>query len=112
MKAQVKRYEWSDLTWKETKQGVFTSHMSLFPAEYLVVEEGWEIDGPVRVTFHWVPERKTTRARYRPLRKSEFNLDNPLEYPCASCGAARLSPCVGDLATCTWRVFYLGGGKL
>lgn len=106
------RYTWDDLEWRETKAGVFTSHMSLFPAEYLEVEVGWQIHGPVRVSFTWRPEKQHTKARYRPLRKREFNLDDPQEYPCGACGAHRKSPCVGSDPACAFRVMFVGGGIL
>lgn len=106
------RYTWNDLTWRETKSGVFTSHVSLFPAEYLEVEAGWEIHGPIRVRFAWQPATKHTRAYYKPLRRREFDMDNPLEYPCGSCGSPRKSPCVGSKPECAYRVFYVGGGML
>lgn len=109
---RVKKYEWDTLAWRETKQGVFTSHVSLFPAEYLHIDNSWEIDGPIRVSFTWIPKDRITRARYRRLRKKEFDLDNPQEYPCVSCGADRKSPCIGDKPECIFRVFLLAGGKL
>lgn len=109
---RVKRYEWNDLAWREINEGVFSARISLLPSEYLHIEEGWEIDGPVRVSFRWRPKENITRARYRPLRKSEFDLDDPTEYPCASCGAERKAPCNGEKPECAFRVFFIGGGKL
>lgn len=112
MKIKRTRYTWNDLSWRETKAGVFTSHISLFPAEYLEVEPGWEIHGPMRVRFAWEPEKQHTRARYKPLRRKEFDMDNPLEYPCGSCGSGRKTPCQGDDPACAFRVFFVGGGLL
>lgn len=107
-----KRFTWDDLNWRETKSGVLTSNKSLFPAEYLEIETGWEIHGPVRVHFSWEPSTQHTRVKYKPLRKKEFNMDNPLEFPCGACGAERLAPCVGNEPACAFRVFFISGGVL
>ena len=104
--------EWDTVEWKTTRAGNQTATVLLNAGEYFHIEEGWEIDGPIRVSFTWIPKDRITRARYRRLRKKEFDLDNPQEYPCLSCGADRKSPCIGDKAECTFRVFFLAGGKL
>ncbi len=66
----------------------------------------------LKVPLSYGPKENITRARYRPLRKSEFDLDDPTEYPCASCGAQRKAPCNGEKPECAFRVFFIGGGKL
>jgi hypothetical protein len=109
---RTRKYDWDTLVWREVKQGVFSSHANLFPAEYLHIDNSWEIDGPVRVSLKWDSSTKVTRIKYKSLRKRDFDMDNPQEYPCASCGADRKSPCTGDKFECTFRVFFLGGGKL
>ena len=109
---RIRKYEWDTLAWRETKQGIFSSHANLFPAEYLHIDDSWEIDGPIRVSLKWNTSTKVTRIKYKSLRKKDFDMDNPQEYPCASCGADRKSPCIGDKFECTFRVFFLGGGKL
>jgi hypothetical protein len=109
---RIRKYDWDTLVWREVKQGVFSSHANLFPAEYLHIDNSWEIDGPVRVSLKWDSSTKVTRIKYKSLRKRDFDMDNPQEYPCASCGADRKSPCIGDKFECTFRVFFLGGGKL
>jgi hypothetical protein len=109
---RIRKYEWDTLAWRETKQGIFSAHANLFPAEYLHIDNSWEIDGPIRVSLKWNSYTKATSIRYRKLRKKDFDIDNPQEYPCASCGADRKSPCIGDKQECTFRVFFLGGGKL
>ena len=105
-------HSWENLVWDEREEGLFVSKVSLYPAEYLHIEEGWEIDGPARVTLKWRPTKKHTRLIIKPLPASEFNMDDPQEYPCGSCGAARKSPCVGDDMRCTYRVFSYSGGQL
>lgn len=112
MITRVRKYTWSDLTWTPYERETMRATVSLFPAEYLEIEEGWEIDGPVRVTLTWNPAKKHTRLRYKSLPSNEFDLDNPLEYPCVSCGVDRKSPCVGDKPTCAFRVFFVSGGEL
>lgn len=109
---RTRKYDWDTLVWREVKQGVFSSHANLFPAEYLHIDNSWEIDGPIRVSLKWDSSTKVTRIKYKSLRKKDFDMDNPQEYPCASCGADRKSPCIGDKSECTFRVFFLGGGKL
>ena len=107
-----RKYTWDDLSWKNGKVDVLVAHVSLFAGEYLEVEKGWEIDGPIRVSLSYRPAIKRTRIKYKPLRRREFDLDNPLEYPCVACGADRLSPCTDDNPECAYRVFYLKGGLL
>lgn len=107
-----RKYTWDDLSWKNGKVDVLVSHVSLFAGEYLEVEEGWEIDGPIRLSISYRLNTKHTRIKYKPLRRREFDLDNPLEYPCVSCGADRLSPCIENNPECVYRVFYLKGGLL
>lgn len=108
----VKSYTWDDLTWRETKRGVFKSAISLYPAEYIRIEHDWIIYGPVRVSFTWKPKSNSTSVEYEPLGKDEFNLDDPTEYPCRACGADRKMPCEGENIGCTFRVFLIDGGEL
>jgi hypothetical protein len=77
--------------------------------ELLRVEEGWEISGPIRVVFRHYEKENRTKASYSPLRESDWDIDNPLEYPCGYCGAERLEPCIGFNEICTYRVFSQGG---
>ena len=109
---RTRKYDWDTLVWREVKQGVFSSHANLFPAEYLHIDDSWEIDGPVRVSLKWNSSTKVTRIKYKSLRKKDFDMDNPQEYPCASCGVERHVPCVGDDARCSFRVFLMKGGML
>lgn len=107
-----KTYEWEDLKWNQVTPSISYARMNLLPAEKLRVEEGWEITGPIRVSFRWNKAENHTRIRYKALHVSKLNLDDPTEYPCAACGASRGTPCVGDDARCTFRVFLTTGGKL
>jgi hypothetical protein len=107
-----KVYEWNDLAWRETKSDVKTACISLLPDESLRIEQGWEIQGPVRVHFAYSEKDNHTKVRYRNLRKREFDLDNPLEYPCGFCGAERFAPCKGNNLYCTYRVWTTNGGVL
>lgn len=105
-------YTWESLSWRRIKEGVLSAHISLYPAEVLRVDDTWVIPGPVRVHFTWYPERNITRARYKKLRKRDFDIDNPREYPCLSCNAKRGEACVGNEPACAYRVFLISGGKL
>jgi hypothetical protein len=109
---RTKKYTWENLVWEEVGDGLLECSVSLYPAEYLRIEEGWSIDGPARVTLKWTPSKKHTRVVVKPLSASEFNIDDPQEYPCASCGAVRKSPCVGNDTRCMYRVFSFSGGEL
>jgi hypothetical protein len=109
---RVMRYAWEDLVWEEHPDELLVCTVSLYPAEYIRIEQGWEVDGPARVTLKWKPSKKHTRLLIKPLPASEFDIDDPQEYPCASCGAARKSPCVGDYPNCSLRVFSTSGGQL
>lgn len=108
------KYIWESLEWipstrnKDIKRAV----VSLMPGEVLEIDNDWQVEGPVRVTLRYYQSKKRTLASYAPLGKDEFDLDNPLEYPCASCGADRLEPCIGFNTQCTFRVFSTKGGKL
>lgn len=108
------KYIWESLEWITSKRNdnIKRAVVSLMPSEVLEIEEGWQVDGPVRVTLRYYKKEKRTTVSYAPLRKNEFDLDNPLEYPCASCGADRLEPCIGFNTQCTFRVFSTRGGKL
>jgi hypothetical protein len=112
MTERTMRYTWESLVWDERSGGLFVSTISLYPSEYLRIEEGWEVEGPARVTLKWTPSKKHTRLVCKPLPAHEFDIDDPLEYPCASCGALRKSPCIGNNERCTFRVFSYSGGTL
>lgn len=107
-----KMYEWDTLEWKTTRAGNQTTTIMLNAGEYFYMEEGWEIDGPIRVKATYSIRTKKTNFRFSPLPKDKFDMDNPYEYPCVSCGAERLAPCVGDKPECTFRVFLMKGGML
>lgn len=104
--------EWDNLNWKTTRAGNQTATIMLNADEYFHVEEGWDIDGPIRVKITYSPRTDRTTARYSPLPSDKFDMDNPYEYPCASCGAKRHAPCVGDKPECAFRVFLMKGGML
>jgi hypothetical protein len=104
--------EWDSVEWKTTRAGNQTATVLLNAGEYFHIEEGWEIDGPIRVKITYSPHTDTTSARYSPLPSDMFDMDNPYEYPCASCGANRQEVCVGDKPECVYRVFLMKGGML
>jgi len=113
-----RKYEWDTLEWRYVRddKGKQTdtrvADISLLAGEYLFIESGWEVEGPVRAIITHRENNNYTRIKYRPLPRNEFDLDNALEYPCKSCGAKRHEPCVGDKAECVFRVFLLTGGVL
>ena len=41
--------EWDTVEWKTTRAGNQTATVLLNAGEYFHIEEGWEIDGPIRV---------------------------------------------------------------
>ena len=47
-----RKYEWDDLVWKTTKSGNKTTRVDLLAGEFIHLEQGWEIDGPVSVSSH------------------------------------------------------------
>jgi hypothetical protein len=104
--------EWDTVEWKTTRAGNQTATVLLNAGEYFHIEEGWEIDGPIRVKITYSPHTDRTSARYSPLPSDMFDMDNPYEYPCASCGASRQEVCVGDKPECVYRVFLMKGGML
>ena len=104
--------EWDTVEWKTTRAGNQTATVLLNAGEYFHIEEGWEIDGPIRVKITYSPHTDRTSARYSPLPSDMFDMDNPYEYPCVSCGVERHVPCVGDDAKCSFRVFLMKGGML
>lgn len=103
---------WDTLEWKTTRAGNQTTTVMLKAGEYFHVEEGWEIDGPIRVKITYYPQEDRTNAKYSPLPSDKFDIDNPYEYPCVSCGAKRYAKCVGDKPECVFRVFLMKGGML
>ena len=113
-----RKYEWDTLKWRyiTDKRGNKTdtrvADVSLLAGEYLFIEIGWEIEGPVRAIISYRENDEHTRVKYRPLPSNEFDLDNALEYPCKSCGSKRHQPCTGDNPQCVFRVFLLSGGVL
>lgn len=107
-----KTYEWESLTWTEVKPNVFRTHLDLLPAEKLHIEAGWEISGPVRVSFRWDKSKKHTRIKYKSLPRELLDLDDPTAYPCRVCKAKRGEACSGNDARCSFRVFLIEGGKL
>jgi hypothetical protein len=104
--------DWDNVDWKTTRTGNQTATIMLNAGEYFYIEDGWEIDGPIRVKITYSPSTDKTSARYSPLPSDKFDIDNPYEYPCASCGVERHVPCVGDDARCSFRVFLMKGGML
>jgi hypothetical protein len=107
-----RKCDWDDLVWKTTQSGNKTTRVDLLAGEFIHLEEGWEIDGPVSVYLTYLPSKDITRVRYKPLPHTMFDLDNPLEYPCAMCGAQRGVQCIGDNTECAYRVFFMKGGLL
>lgn len=107
-----KKYNWDNLVWTEIRPNVFRTRIDLLPAEKLHIEKGWEITGPIRVSFKWDKAKKHTRLWYKPLPKELLDLDDPTAYPCRVCNAKRNEPCVGEDARCSFRVFLIDGGKL
>ena len=107
-----KTYKWESLAWTEVQPNVFRTHLNLLPAEKLHIEAGWEITGPVRVSFRWDKLNKHTRIKYKSLPAKLLDLDDPTEYPCRVCKAKRGEQCVGNDARCSFRVFLIEGGKL
>jgi len=104
---------WDSLTWhKGDRTGTEYATIDLLAGEYLRIEEGWEIDGPVRVVVMYRKGSEHTSLRYKPLPREKFDLDNPYEYPCQNCGATRGNPCVGEDEACSFRVFFMRGGFL
>ena len=114
MQASVlrKRYDWHTIEWRIRDKGEKYATITLNAGEYIRVEEGWDIVGPMRVELSYFPNDEHTNIKYSRLKGDKFDLDDPLEYPCVSCGATRKNPCVGDNFACTFRVFYIEGGKL
>ena len=104
-----KRYEWEYLTWREGKGGLFVSELKLNADEYLNIADEYNIVGPLRVIATYREDDKHADIECLPLDNTEFDYDNPLEYPCDSCGAKRGVACTGNLQACTWRVFTIGG---
>ena len=71
----MKTYKWESLTWNEVKPNVFRTRIDLLPMQKLHVEEGWEISGPIRVSFRWDKAKRHTRVWYKPLPKKLLDLD-------------------------------------
>lgn len=109
MRIARKRYEWDKLEWTKGHTGIITCEIKLHADEFLEVDEGFSFIGPSRVIISY--REGDTHSNYEclPLDKSDFDYDNPYEYPCESCGATRGNRCVGDNPNCTWRVFTRGG---
>ena len=103
-RTHMKTYKWESLTWNEVKPNVFRTRIDLLPMQKLHVEEGWEISGPIRVSFRWDKAKRHTRVWYKPLPKKLLDLDDPTAYPCKICKAKRGKPCVGDDARCTFQI--------
>lgn len=111
-KVNIEYISFKDLEWKQRETGLHVSTVYLYPDQQLNIEVDWVIHGPAKVLLVWYPLSRWLRVRTSPLPKRMFNIDDPLEYPCRSCGAPRLSPCVGEKQACIWRVFYMRGGEL
>lgn len=109
---RVMKYEWDNLAWSTDTHGHRVCELTLHAGEYLRIEEGWEVEGPTHVRISYNENDKHTQVEYAPLSREEFDLDNPYEYPCASCGSQRHAPCIGSKPECTYRVFYTRGGVL
>lgn len=82
------------------------------PAETLMTEDGTRVFGPCRVVYRHNTKTKRVSANYSPLTSAHWDIDNPLEFPCAYCGAERLEPCIGFNDACTYRVFSTRGSSL
>ena len=102
---------WDSLEWQRSKKNpdMLKCEVVLMPDEVLNVEAGWQVAGPLRVVLRHRESKKHTKATYFPLRDTDWDIDNPLEYPCGYCGADRLEACIGFNDACTYRVFSQGG---
>lgn len=111
-KVDIDHIKFADINWSMRDSGLHVGVVYLYPDQQLDIEPDWVIHGPSKALVLWYPASRWVRVRTSPLPKRMFDIDNALEYPCQSCGAPRLSPCVGDKHGCTWRVFYMRGGQL
>lgn len=111
-KIDITHITFDKIEWVKRESGLHVSIIYLYPDQQLDIEVDWVVHGPCKVLALWYPNTRWVRLKTTPLPKRLFNLDDPLEYPCRSCGAPRLSPCVGERKACTWRVFYMRGGEL
>ena len=100
----------ANLRWGHSRSGDRVGSTFLMPGESLKIEEGWVLYGPMHATV--IKSGRHVKTIQRPLPKSVFDIDNPLEFPCVSCGAPRHTPCVGDNEACVYRVFHISGGLL
>jgi hypothetical protein len=104
-----KRYEWQDLELREGRGGLIVSELKLHADEYLYITDEHRIIGPTRVIISYREGNQHSDIECLPLSETEFDYDNPLEYPCDHCGASRGTPCVSENPACTYRVFTTGG---
>lgn len=109
MQVERKRYEWDNLRWREGHAGIIASEIKLHADEYLAISSDFNIVGPTRVIISYSRGDEHSNIECLPLDNTDFDYDNPYEYPCESCGATRGNRCVGDKPECTYRVFARGG---
>ena len=108
---QTQHLHIEDLRWFMDGEDNTVAIVNLFPGDDLFIELGWILHGPLQVKLIKDKEHGI-KAIVRRLSKKIFNIDDPLEYPCYSCGSNRHVPCEGNLENCTYRVFWVRGGKL
>ena len=102
----------ADLKWGHGRTGSKIGNIYLFPGDVLEIKEGWIVTGPADVTVVRRTINSKPEVYKKPLPKTIFDIDNPLEYPCLSCGAPRHAHCLGNNEDCTYRVFHIQGGVL
>lgn len=103
-------YDYASLTkWRRIKSGR-VAHVYLYAGDTLTVHDE-EFIGPTRVSIY-DRDDGTIKLRWRTLNASEFDIDNPLEYPCGYCGAHRDNTCAGDCEQPAFRVFSVRSATL
>lgn len=105
------RHTLEHLKWGVARTGEQVAKILLFPGDYLYIEPGESIYGPAHLTVIKYGKR-SYKYQVKPLPKQVFDIDNPYEYPCKSCGAPRHSACTGSKPDCAYRVFHYKGGVL
>lgn len=96
-----------DIQWRYARTGEKISLVYLLPGDTLVLSKLQIFHGPQTVAIS--VKGKRVKILSKPLPDGTIDLDNPLEYPCKSCGAPRHAACTGDNEACVYRVFHEGG---
>lgn len=103
-------HDYASITeWRTIKSGK-VAKVYLYAGDTLKVHEE-EFVGPTRVSLY-ARNDGSLHVRCRPLNAREFNLDDPLEYPCGYCGAHRGVRCSADCEQPTFRVFSVRSAQL